>query len=66
MKTECSYSTYDENRIQEIIYKNTQQYDFKVNVMVVGDHLAGKSTLIDIFVQKDMYHGSKPTIGYSY
>jgi septin family protein len=64
MMTNSSYSPDDHTRIQEIISKNTQQYDFKVNIMLVGDHLSGKSTLIDVFAMKDSYNGSKPTIGY--
>jgi GTPase SAR1 family protein len=64
MMTDSSYSPYDQTRIQEIISKNTQQYDLKINVMIVGDHLSGKSTLIDVFTKKDIDNDSKPTIGY--
>ncbi len=56
-------SFLDDNRIEKLIRSNTKQYNIKANILLIGHHLSGKSTLVDSYVAKSTSVTPQPTIG---
>lgn len=62
LQTKSLFSQEEEIYLEKAIKQNTKQYDFQVNIMIVGNSNTGKTSLINAMMGKVGRH-TEPTIG---
>ena len=62
-KSAPNYTHSDEERIDNLIRMNTKQYDSKINILLIGEHLSGKTSLITTFIHRKCENFPNSTYG---
>ena len=61
----ASFSHREEEYLEKAMRQNTKQYDSQVNVMIIGNSVTGKTSLMNAMLGIKSSSQTKPTIGYA-